>query len=275
MKNEANLHVTPYHRGLEWGAGLAQRCVDVSSLTYQLCITSIVGETSKIFFKCTYQACWSWRFRWIGGTGGIGGSRSTVSTNSTGSTESTWPRKSPNQPHKSGCIRGVFRHPPSSQRVWHKWSKIRVWISEILMKMNWSGELNQKRYERKMSWKRNTTTWWNEWRISKAEKWLNSQQKKGAGAWLSAMPINRSNLAVSTSTTDSGASCTFNTVSLCPPVSSYVLSQKYHTNMWNHKEDTTQLLQSMRSCQVGLNSRHFKTLETAKIVLTFLLISQE
>ena len=36
-----------------------------------------------------------------------------------------------------------------------------------------------------------------------------------------------------------------------------------------------QLLQSMRSCQVGLNSIHFKTLKTAKIVLTFLLISQE
>ena len=30
----------------------------------------------------------------------------------------------------------------------------------------------------------------------------------------------------------------------------------------------TQLLQSMRSCQVGLNSVHFKTLKTAKIVLT-------
>jgi hypothetical protein len=40
-------------------------------------------------------------------------------------------------------------------------------------------------------------------------------------------------------------------------------------------EQTTQLLQSMRSCQVGLNSVHFKTLKTAKIVLTFLLISQE
>ena len=32
---------------------------------------------------------------------------------------------------------------------------------------------------------------------------------------------------------------------------------------------------SMRSCQVGLNSVHFKTLKTAKIDLTFLLISQE
>ena len=40
-------------------------------------------------------------------------------------------------------------------------------------------------------------------------------------------------------------------------------------------EVSSQLLQSMRSCQVGLNSVHFKTLKTAKIVLTFLLISQE
>ena len=43
----------------------------------------------------------------------------------------------------------------------------------------------------------------------------------------------------------------------------------------SHRNAGPQLLHSMRSCQVGLNSIHFKTLKTAKIVLTFLLISQE
>ena len=58
----------------------------------------------------------------------------------------------------------------------------------------------------------------------------------------------------------------------CVAVRRTVIYSKYE----NVRSDVVpQLLQSMRSCQVGLNSIQFKTLKTAKIVLTFLLISQE